>query len=155
MGGYPVPFEDVCLLELRTLYDTYKDRVKHIGFSGHHLGIAVDIAAYAMGAQWNERHFTKDRTWKGTDHAASLEPAGLQKLCRDLKAAYKCMSMKSTDILPIEKEQRAKLKWGCYNAAEVKKVRPFSSLQAATVVSRLERGLLLIVAASQICASSF
>merc|ERR1712078_105021 len=76
-SGYPVPFEDVCLLELRELYDKYHARVKAIGFSGHHLGIAVDVAAYAMGAQWNERHFTKDRTGKGTDHAASLEPAGL------------------------------------------------------------------------------
>ena len=34
-------------------------------------------AGYTLGATWNERHFTKDRTWKGTDHAASLEPAGL------------------------------------------------------------------------------
>jgi len=49
-SGYPVPFEDVCLLELRELYDKYHARVKAIGFSGHHLGIAVDVAAYAMGA---------------------------------------------------------------------------------------------------------
>ena len=76
---------------------------------------AALVAAYALGATWNERHFTKDRTWKGTDHAASLEPAGLHKLCRDLKAAWKCMGRKATDILPIEAEQRAKLKWGCYN----------------------------------------
>ena len=47
--------------------------------------------------------------------AASLEPAGMSKLCRDLKATWKCMSRKATDILPIEAEQRAKLKWGCYN----------------------------------------
>jgi N-acetylneuraminate synthase len=120
-SGYPVPFDNVCLLELRELHDKYVHRVQAIGFSGHHLGIAIDVAAYAMGATWNERHFTKDRTWKGTDHAASLEPAGLQKLCRDLKAAWKCMTHKSEEILPIEKEQRAKLKWGCYNAAEVKK----------------------------------
>jgi len=118
-SGYPVPFENVCLLELRDLHAKYAHRVKALGFSGHHLGIAIDIAAYAMGATWNERHFTKDRTWKGTDHAASLEPTGMQKLCRDLKAAYKCMSHKETEILPIEKEQRAKLKWGCYNAAKV------------------------------------
>jgi len=118
-SGYPVPFEDVCLLELRELHTSYASRVKHIGFSGHHLGIAVDVAAYAMGATWNERHFTKDRTWKGTDHAASLEPAGLTKLCRDLKATWKCMTLKQSEILPIESEQRAKLKWGCYNAAKV------------------------------------
>jgi len=120
-SGYPVPFEDVCMLELRELYNKYAGRVKHLGFSGHHLGIAVDVAAYALGATWNERHFTKDRTWKGTDHAASLEPAGMTKLVRDLKATWKCMGTKSTDILPIEAEQRAKLKWGCYNAAAVKK----------------------------------
>ena len=45
-SGYPVPFEDVCLLELRTLYNMYSHRVKYLGFSGHHLGIAIDVAAY-------------------------------------------------------------------------------------------------------------
>merc|ERR1711920_668520 len=69
-SGYPVPFESVCLLDIRLLQEKYQHRVKHIGFSGHHLGIAIDVAAYAMGATWIERHFTKDRTWKGTDHAA-------------------------------------------------------------------------------------
>lgn len=118
-SGYPVPFEDVCLLDLRTLYDKYAHRVKSIGFSGHHLGISVDIAAYTLGATWNERHFTKDRTWKGTDHAASLEPAGLGRLIRDLNATHKCMTYKKEDILPIEKQQRAKLKWGMYNAEQV------------------------------------
>merc|ERR1712125_142437 len=118
-SGYPVPFEDVCLLEIRTLVQKYS-RVKSIGFPGHHLGISVDMAAYTMGAEWNERHFTKDRTWKGTDHAASLEPAGLSKLCRDLKAVHTAMTYKESDILPIEKAQRAKLKWGLYNATDIK-----------------------------------
>merc|ERR1712050_737609 len=98
-SGYPVPFEDVCLLDIRILHAKYAHRVKAIGFSGHHLGIAIDIAAYALGAQWVERHFTKDRTWKGTDHAASLEPAGLSKLCRDLNATYTAMSFKSKELL--------------------------------------------------------
>merc|ERR1712086_1087098 len=118
-SGYPVPFEDVCLLDIRLLQEKYAHRVKAIGFSGHHLGISIDVAAYALGAQWNERHFTKDRTWKGTDHAASLEPAGLSKLVRDLKATYTAMSYKSTDILPLEAGTRAKLKWGLYNAKVV------------------------------------
>jgi len=116
-SGYPVPFEDVCLLDLRLLQEKYAHRVKAIGFSGHHLGISIDIAAYALGAQWNERHFTKDRTWKGTDHAASLEPGGLSLLCRDLKATYTAMTYKSQEILPLEASNRAKLKWGQYNAA--------------------------------------
>ncbi|SFF15833.1 N-acetylneuraminate synthase family protein [Flavobacterium xueshanense] len=109
-SGYPVPFEDVCLLDITLLNQKYGDTVKHIGFSGHHLGIAVDIAAYTLGANIIERHYTIDRTWKGTDHAASLEPMGLRKLSRDLNAVYSALSFKSTDILPIEQVQRDKLK---------------------------------------------
>merc|ERR1719499_2194326 len=109
-SGYPVPFEDVCLLDIRLLQQKYQHRVKAIGFSGHHLGISIDMGAYALGAEWVERHFTKDRTWKGTDHAASLEPAGLGKLCRDLQAMYTCLTYKKEDVLDLEKEQRAKLK---------------------------------------------
>ena len=110
-SGYPVPFEDVCLLEIKELKEKFGGRVKTIGFSGHHLGIAIDIAAYALGADWVERHFTKDRTWKGTDHAASLEPAGFGKLCRNLKATFNAMTYKPTEILEIEKVQRDKLKY--------------------------------------------
>lgn len=110
-SGYPVPFEDIGMLEINRLYDNFENRVKEIGFSGHHLGIAVDIAAYTLGARWIERHFTKDRTWKGTDHAASLEPGGLGKLIRDLNATFKSLQYKKEDILDIEKEQRNKLKY--------------------------------------------
>ncbi|OQY40894.1 MAG: N-acetylneuraminate synthase [Spirochaetaceae bacterium 4572_7] len=109
-SGYPVPFEDVSLLEIKRMYDKYSDRVKSIGFSGHHLGVAIDIAAYTLGARWIERHFTKDRTWKGTDHAASLEPGGLKKLVRDLNASYKALTFKKNEILEIEQVQRQKLK---------------------------------------------
>lgn len=109
-SGYPVPFEDVCLLDIRILQEKYADKVKHIGFSGHHLGIAVDVAAFTLGANIIERHYTIDRTWKGTDHAASLEPMGLRKLTRDLAAVYTALTYKSKDILDIEMVQREKLK---------------------------------------------
>ena len=101
-SGYPVPFEDVCLLEILKIKERFIDRVKEIGFSGHHLGISIDIASYVLGATWIERHFTMDRTWKGTDHAASLEPAGLSKLTRDLKATFKALNYKESEILAIE-----------------------------------------------------
>ena len=110
-SGYPVPFEDICLLEINRVRDAYADRVKEIGFSGHHLGIAVDIAAYTLGASVVERHYTLDRTWKGTDHAASLEPEGIRKLKRDLMATYKALHYKQEEVLPIEQVQRDKLKY--------------------------------------------
>ena len=109
-SGYPVPFNDVCLLEIERLYHSYGNRVFNIGFSGHHLGIAVDVAAYTLGANIIERHFTKDRTWKGTDHAASLEPEGLKRLVRNLDATNQSLNYKHDEILDIEKAQREKLK---------------------------------------------
>ena len=89
----------------------YGNRVKEIGFSGHHNGISLDIAAYTLGASTIERHFTLNRTWKGTDHAASLEPDGLRRLNRDLLGAYKALTYKSQEILPVEIPQRDKLKY--------------------------------------------
>lgn len=109
-SGYPVPFEDICLLELKRMREAYSKRVKAIGFSGHHLGIAVDSAAVALGAEWIERHYTLDRTWKGTDHAASLEPDGVRKLARDCRAVAKALTYKDKDVLDIEMVQRNKLK---------------------------------------------
>ncbi|QGH36971.1 N-acetylneuraminate synthase [Gracilibacillus salitolerans] len=110
-SGYPVPFEDICLLEIDRLKKKYHKRVKEIGFSGHHLGIAVDIAAYTLGASIIERHYTLDRTWKGTDHAASLEPEGLRKLKRNLDVTHEALQFKNEEILDIEKVQREKLKY--------------------------------------------
>jgi N-acetylneuraminate synthase len=109
-SGYPVSFEDVCLLEISRLKAMYGPHVKGIGFSGHHLGFALDPVAYSLGAQYIERHFTLDRTWKGTDNAASLEPDGMRRLARDLKAAAKALTYKETEVLPVEAEQRKKLK---------------------------------------------
>ena len=110
-SGYPVPFEDLCLLEIVRLKEKFGTKVKQIGFSGHHLGIAVDIAAYTLGAATIERHYTLDRTWKGTDHSASLEPDGVRRLKRDLEAAHKSLTFKDKEILDIEEVQREKLKY--------------------------------------------
>ncbi len=80
---YPVRFEEINLKVMETFRRTFPEAV--IGYSGHELGIAVSEAAVTLGARIVERHFTLDRTMKGSDHAASLEPGGLQKLIRDIR----------------------------------------------------------------------
>jgi len=106
-SGYPLDFEDIYLYQIENLMKLYPNA--SIGFSGHHLGIAVDIAAMILGATYIERHFTLNRTWKGTDHAASLEPDGLEKLVRDIANVKKALKYKT--VMPkCEMEQRAKLK---------------------------------------------
>lgn len=110
-SGYPVPYQDVCLLELQRLIETFGSAVKKIGFSGHHLGSAVDIAAYTLGAEVLERHYTMDKTWKGTDHAASLEPDEFKRLVKELSDVQAALTYKSDEVLPIEQVQRDKLKY--------------------------------------------
>ncbi len=109
-SGYPVDFDDICLLEITRLVDAYGDVVGGVGFSGHHLGVAADIGALTLGARFFERHYTLDRTWKGTDHAASLETGGLTRLARDIRAVSRALRSKPSEILAIEEPQLAKLK---------------------------------------------
>lgn len=110
-SGYPISAKEACLLEILELRELYEDKVKEIGFSGHHNGINLDVVAYTLGATVIERHYTLDRTWKGTDHAASLEPDGLRRLKRNLLSTQKALGFKEKDLLEVEEVQRRKLKW--------------------------------------------
>jgi len=82
-ASYPAKYEHLNLKVISKLRDMYPDNV--IGYSGHDNGIAMAVVAYTLGARIVEKHFTLNRTLKGTDHAFSLEPQGMQKMVRDLK----------------------------------------------------------------------
>ena len=75
-SAYPAPNTDIQLpyiVRLRELHPI-------IGYSGHERGIAISIAAVALGACIIERHITLDRAMEGPDHLASLEPAEFKQL---------------------------------------------------------------------------
>jgi len=82
-SGYPAAFEELNL----GVITTYRHRFPNIivGLSSHDNGIAMAVAGYMLGARVIEKHFTLNHTWKGTDHAFSLEPIGLRKMIRDLR----------------------------------------------------------------------
>ena len=86
---YPSAFLEVHLNVLQTYMKEFPDTV--IGYSGHEQGIAIPPAAVALGAKIIERHFTLDRTMKGGDHAASLEPQGFAKMVRDIRHIEEAM----------------------------------------------------------------
>ena len=110
-SGYPVPAQDICLLEITRLKNLYGKNIDSVGFSGHHTDTAIDLASVPLGVDWIERHFTIDRTWKGTDHSASLEPFELGRLINDLGLVSSALSYKNKEILDIEVPQREKLKF--------------------------------------------
>ena len=79
---YPTPFEDVNLLAMNTIKETYKVKV---GYSDHTPGIEISIAAVALGASVIEKHFTLDKDMEGPDHKASLEPEELNNMVRAIR----------------------------------------------------------------------
>lgn len=82
-AGYPAEFDELNLRVITTFRERFPDTT--IGLSSHDNGIAMAVAAYMLGARVIEKHFTLNHTWKGTDHAFSLEPIGFRKMVRDLK----------------------------------------------------------------------
>ncbi len=105
-SAYPLEFKQVYLNEIITLSKQFSN----IGFSNHSRGIALEPVAYSLGARYFERHFIDDRLYRHTDSSNSLEPQGLNKLVRNLKAVEKALQYKPDELNEIEKEQRNKLR---------------------------------------------
>jgi len=82
-SAYPCKPEELNLKMIQTLVQKYPG--VPIGYSGHETGLATTVAAVALGATFVERHFTLDRAMWGSDHAASVEPQGMQRLVRDIR----------------------------------------------------------------------
>lgn len=79
------------------------------GWSGHERGIASSVAAVVLGASVVERHFTLDRSLRGPDHSASLEPEGLRRLVRDIRNVEAALVVHAKEVLESEKPVRARL----------------------------------------------
>lgn len=84
-ASYPANYELLNLRVIKSLRNKYPNNV--IGYSGHDNGISMALVAFTLGARVIEKHFTLNRTLKGTDHAFSLEPVGFSKMVRDLQRA--------------------------------------------------------------------
>ena len=82
-SAYPCKPEELNLRMINTLANKFPGIP--IGYSGHETGLATTVAAVALGATFVERHFTLDRAMWGSDHAASVEPQGFQRLVRDIR----------------------------------------------------------------------
>lgn len=80
---YPMEPEEANIKMIASLRDRYAGIP--VGYSGHERGLQISLAAVALGAVAVERHITLDRTMWGSDHAASLEPTGLEHLVRDIR----------------------------------------------------------------------
>ena len=106
-ASYPTEPQHMNLRVLETFRNAFPDTV--VGLSDHYNGIAMAVVAYMLGARIIEKHFTLNHTWKGTDHALSLEPIGMHKMIRDLQRARLALGDGTKSALPIEASALSKM----------------------------------------------
>lgn len=108
-SAYPCRESNVNLRVLKTLQERYN---VPIGLSGHYVqgNGSIESAAVALGATWIERHFTLDRTMKGTDQAASLERAGLRRVIKSIRSVEKALGSPEKRVLECEIPVRSKVR---------------------------------------------
>ncbi|KAL4613235.1 sialic acid synthase [Arapaima gigas] len=106
-SSYPLEPEDVNLRVITEYQKEFPDIP--IGYSGHETGIFISVAAVALGAKVLERHVTLDKSWKGSDHEASLEPAELAELVQAVRTVERALGSGLKQMLACEKPCHDKL----------------------------------------------
>lgn len=121
---YPMPVAEANLRVIHTLRERYKCNV---GYSGHETGLAVSVAAAALGATSIERHITLDRAMYGSDQAASVELVGFERLVKMIRAIELAMGDGVKRITDSEAHVR-------------KKLAPLPSAMRTTISRQPDRG---------------
>lgn len=103
---YPTPVEHVNLGCMRDLAERFG---LPVGYSGHEHGIAIPVAAVAMGACAIEKHITLCRVLRGGDHKFSLEPDEVHALVRSIRAVEQALPSREKTVHPLELPARQKL----------------------------------------------
>ncbi len=119
VAGYPTEYHDLNLRVIETLKKEFPEAI--IGYSGHDNGILAAVIAYMLGATVVEKHFTLNRSWKGTDHKFSLEPEGLRKQVRDLRRVDISLGDGRRALYDFEQEARKKMGKGIYTTRPLPK----------------------------------
>lgn len=106
-ASYPANVEDMNLLVIPELKKLFPNII--IGLSDHENGIDAASVGYMLGARVFEKHFTLNRSWKGTDQSFSLEPEGLRKLIRNLNRIPVLLGSSDKQLLESEKRPLKKM----------------------------------------------
>lgn len=107
-SAYPCPLEELNLCMITSLQKLFPNTP--IGYSGHETGLATTLAAVALGARFIERHFTLDRAMWGSDQAASVEPTGMRRLVKDIRAVETALGDGVKKVYESEQKALKKLR---------------------------------------------
>lgn len=104
---YPPDYKDIHLRNMETLQQAFG---LPVGFSDHTVGIAIPLAAIALGACVIEKHFTLDKEMEGWDHWISADPAELKIIVEEGRNVYNALGSPVRTVSPAEMEKRAKFR---------------------------------------------
>ncbi len=96
---YPAPLKEANLKAIETLKKKYNVQ---IGYSDHTNGINTSLAAVALGAEIIEKHFTLNKSLKGPDHKASLNPKEFRLMVKGIREVEKTIGNGKKMISPSE-----------------------------------------------------
>jgi N-acetylneuraminate synthase len=120
---YPAPFAEVNLRAMATLQQAFG---LPVGYSDHTPGIAIPVAAVALGAVIIEKHFTLDRNLPGPDHKASLEPDELTQMMRSIREVEAAMGSPIKQPAPSELRNRPVARKSLVAARDIRKGELFT-----------------------------
>jgi len=115
---YPPAYEAVNLRNLATLRAAFG---LPVGFSDHTQGIAVPLAATALGACIIEKHFTLDKCLEGWDHAISADPAALKVIVEESRHVFAALGSTVRTLGEAELSQRKSMRRSAVLRRSVKK----------------------------------
>ncbi len=116
---YPTPDEHIDLHMVETLKTRYAPLP--IGYSGHEPDILPTIVSVGMGATTVERHFTLDKTMKGSDHHMSIDPPMFREMVDSIRRIETCLGSAEKRIHEGELPVRNKLFKSIVAARHIKK----------------------------------
>jgi N-acetylneuraminate synthase/N,N'-diacetyllegionaminate synthase len=115
VSNYPAPADEANLRAMQTLADAFQ---LNVGYSDHTAGLAVTLAAVALGACIIEKHFTVDKTLPGPDHQASLDPAELREMVKAIRAVEASLGDGVKRLMPSEADTRRVARRSLYLARD-------------------------------------
>jgi len=115
-SSYPCTIDELNLRMITTLRNELESP---IGYSGHEVGLQTTLAAVCLGASAIERHITLDRAMWGGDQAASVEPGGLTRLVRDIRAIERALGDGVKKVYESEHAAMSRLRYGSADGKEM------------------------------------
>lgn len=104
---YPTNNEDANLNMITHLKQVFPEYI--IGYSDHTRpdpSMMITSAAFMLGAEIIEKHFTLDKSLTGNDHYHAMDPSDLRRLSQNIKTLQQTLGQRRKEPLPCEQAAR-------------------------------------------------